>query len=64
MLARQADGFFVETLGVEVPPFDARDLSADQRRAVAEVLGTVLRPDFELAMVGRQSFQVQRTLLG
>src|SRR6202043_4111717 len=53
--AGRADGLFVEAFGVEVPAFDPRDLGADERGAVLEILGTVLRPDFELSVMRSQT---------
>ena len=46
VLARQPNGLFVETLGLQFSAFEACDLGGDQRRATPKVLGTVLRPLF------------------
>ena len=54
----RADGLFVQMLGVELAAFDARDLRADQRGAVFEILRAVLRPDFELSVVGGQRLEM------
>jgi hypothetical protein len=64
VLPSQPDGLFVETLGVELPPFDSGDLGADQRGAVAEVRGAVIRPYLELPKMRGESFQVRRMLVG
>src|ERR1700738_1134769 len=42
--AGRADGLFVEALGIELPAFDPRDLSADQRGAVLEIVRAIRRP--------------------
>ena len=52
--AGRADGLFVEALGIELAAFEARDLGADQRGAVLEILRAILRPHLELAVVGGQ----------
>ena len=39
--ARRADGLFVEPIGVELAALDARNLGADQRGAVLEILRAV-----------------------
>ena len=52
MLARQPDGVFVQAFGVQLPTFQARNLSAHQRRATPKVLGTILRPLFKLLTMG------------
>ncbi len=62
-LARQADGLLVETLGVERSLFDAGDLGADQRRAVSEILGAVMRPYLKLPVMRSESFQVRIMLV-
>ena len=54
----RADGLFVKMLGVELAAFDPRDLRADQRGAVLEVLRAILRPDLELSVVGGQSLEM------
>ena len=53
--ACRADGLFVEVLSIELAPLQARDLGADQRGAVLEVLRTVLRPDLQLPVMRGQS---------
>ena len=44
VLARQADGVFVQTLRVEMPPLDPRELGQDERKPVAIILGAVVGP--------------------
>ena len=61
--AGRADGLFVEAFGVEVPAFDPRDLGADERGAVLEILGTVLRPDFELSVMRSQTGNILLALV-
>jgi hypothetical protein len=51
----QADGLFVETLGVELSPLQARNLGADQCRPVAERCRAILRPDRDQLVMIRQS---------
>ena len=46
--AGRADGLFVEALGLELAALRARDLRADQRGAVLEILRAIRRPDLEL----------------
>ncbi len=41
-----------------VAAFNARDLGADQRGAVFEVLRAILRPDLKLSVVGGQSLEM------
>ncbi len=62
VVAGRADGLLVEALGVELAAFDARDLGADQRGAVREVLRAVLGPHLELAVVGGQGLEVLGSL--
>src|SRR5207247_11409502 len=50
--ARQLHGLFIEAHGLEIAAVDARDLGGDQRRAIPEILRTVLRPQRELLLVG------------
>ena len=47
VVARRADGLFIQTFGVEVAALQSGDFRADQRGAVREILGTILRPDLE-----------------
>ena len=55
LLARRPDGLLVETFGLQFPAFQARNLRADQRGSVCEVLRTVLRPEREaLVMFGQR----------
>ena len=53
--AGRADGLFVEAFGVEVPAFDPRDLGADERGAVLEIVRAIVRPGLELFVMRRQS---------
>ena len=46
-----ADGQLIESLGIELALFDARDFGAHQGCAGLEIRRAVLRPDFELPMV-------------
>ena len=62
--AGRADGLFVEALGIELPAFDARDLRADQRGAILEIVRAIRRPDLELAVVGGQCLDVLLPLVG
>ena len=57
VLARQPNGFFVQTLGVELPTFYASYLGTDQHRAVPEILRAVLRPYRELLVVDADCLQ-------
>ena len=45
-------------------PFNACDLGADQRGAVLEILRAILRPYFELPVVGGQSLEMLLSLAG
>src|SRR6266436_3900667 len=56
--AGRADGLFVEALGIELPAFDPSNLGADQRGAGFEILRAILRPYFELPVVGGQSLDM------
>src|SRR3954470_14044826 len=51
---RGANRLFVEMLRVERAAVEARDLGTYQRRAVLEILRTVLGPDGKLSLVARQ----------
>src|ERR1700687_5496943 len=62
--AGRADGLFVKALGIELPAFDPRDLGADQRGAVLEIVRAIRRPDFELSVMGSQSCDVLLALVG
>ena len=62
--AGRADGAFVKVHGVERAAFNTGDFRADQRRAVLEILGAILRPDFELSVVGSQPLQMPLPLAG
>src|SRR5262249_25238875 len=56
--AGRADGPFVKVHGVERTAFNPGDLCADQRGAVLEILRAILRPYFELSVVGNQCFKL------
>ena len=58
VVARRADGLFVESLGIELATFDARNLGADQRGAVLEILRAILRPDLKLPVMRGESVDV------
>jgi len=45
VLARRVDGLFVEALRIQFPPFQTRELGANQCRAVCERCRTVICPD-------------------
>src|SRR5262249_29206250 len=62
--AWRADGLFVKLLGVDRAAFDPRDLRAYQRGAVLKILRAVLRPCFELPVVGGQGLEVLLPLVG
>ena len=51
-------------LGIKYPAFDTRDLCADQRSAVFEILRTIHCPDLELPVVSGQSLQMLLPLIG
>ena len=55
--AGRADGLLVEAHRVNIAAFDARDLRADQRGAVLEVLRAVVGPLLELAVVAGQGLR-------
>src|SRR5215831_41972 len=55
---RGADGLFVKMLSIELAALDASDLGAHQGGAVLEILRAILRPDFELSMMGHQSLEM------
>src|ERR1700736_2142595 len=56
--AGRADGLFVEAFGIEVPACDPRNLGADQRRAVLEIVRAIRRPELELLVMRRDSVHV------
>src|SRR5229473_5096012 len=45
VLARRVDGLFVEALRIQFPPFQTRELGANQCRPVCERCRTVVCPD-------------------
>ncbi len=53
VLPRQPDGLFIETLGVQLPAFQARNLGADQSCAVCEGFRAGRRPPRELLVMSR-----------
>jgi hypothetical protein len=53
VVARRANGLFVEPLGVELPAFDPRNLGADQRSTVLEIVRAIRRPKLELLVMRR-----------
>jgi hypothetical protein len=52
VLTRGSYRLFVEALGVQFPAFDTGDLGADQRCAISEILGAILRQYNDLLVVG------------
>jgi hypothetical protein len=62
--AGRADGLFVEAFGVEVPAFDPRDLGADERGTVLEIVRAIRRPEPELLVMRSDSVQVLLTPAG
>src|SRR5262249_34071657 len=64
VLARRADRLLVQTFGIQLPALDARDLRADQRRAIPEVRWAARRPRQELSVMRDQSLEVLPALRG
>src|SRR3984893_16210092 len=62
--AGRADGLFVEAFGIELPAFDPRDLGADQRGAVLEIVRAIRRPELELPLMRSDSVQALPSLAG
>src|SRR4029453_16966903 len=60
----RADRLLIETLGVKFPAFEAGNLRVDQRDAILEVLGAIVRPDLELLSVGSDRLQVLMPVVG
>ena len=60
----RADGLFVKVHGIERAAIDPCNLRANQRSPVLEVLRAVLRPYFELSVVGDKSLEMLLPLLG
>ena len=58
VVAGGADGLFKETLRVKFSALEAGDFGAGKESAIREALRAILRPQFELLMVGRQRFKV------
>src|SRR5438132_621100 len=55
---RRADGLLVKTLGIELAALNASDLGTHQRAPVFEILRAILRPCFELSVMGDQSLKM------
>src|SRR3982074_2987722 len=53
--AGRADSLFVEALGIELPAFDPRNLGADPRSAVREIVRAIRRPELELLVMRSES---------
>ena len=64
IVAGRADRLFVEALGIELAALDPRDLGADQRGAVLEILRAILRPDLQLPVMRSDSVEVLLSLAG
>jgi hypothetical protein len=62
--AGRADGLFVEAHRIKVPAFDACGLGAYQRNTVLEIFRAILRPYFELSVVGGQSLEMLPVPIG
>src|SRR5271163_3848108 len=58
VVASRSSGPLVQTHGVGLAPFEARNLGAHQRRPICEVLGTVSRPRLKLQVVGGKRIPV------
>src|ERR1700758_5155955 len=56
--AGRANGLVVEAHRISIAAAQAGDLRPDQRGAVLEVLRAMLRPDFELPLMGGNSVQM------
>src|ERR1700686_1249127 len=59
-----ADGLFVEAHRINIAAIDARNLGADQRGAVLEILPAIRCPDFKLSVVGDESLDMLLSLIG
>src|SRR6202051_4171092 len=64
VLARRMDGLFVEALRVQFPPFQTRELCANQCRPVCERCRTVVCPDRYLLEMRSQRFQMLGPFFG
>src|ERR1700730_12398740 len=64
VLASRVDGLFVETLGVQFPLFQTRELRANQCRPVCESCRTVVCPDRYLLEMRCQRCQMLGPFLG
>ena len=62
--AGRADGLFVEAFGIELPAFEPRDLGADQRDAVREIIRAIRRPELELPLMRSDSVQALLSFAG
>src|SRR5215472_9973986 len=58
------DSPLIEPPGIGLAAFDPRDLRADQSGTIFKVLRAVLRPYFELPLVGCQSLEMLLSLVG
>src|SRR5215831_19717857 len=64
VVSRRADGLFIQMLGIEHAALDPGDLRADQRGAVLEIFGAVLRPNSDPFVMPGQSLQMLSALIG
>src|SRR5262249_50861351 len=55
---RGADGLFVKALGLEHSAFYSCDLRTDQRGSVFKILWAMLRPNYEVPVVGCQRLEM------
>ena len=62
--AGRADALLIEPHRIDVTAFQARDLGADQCRAVFEILRALPGPDLELPVMGGQSSEMRVLLVG
>jgi hypothetical protein len=60
----RADGLFVQALCIELAAFDASDLGAHQRDTAFEIFRAILRPDFDLSVVGGHRLAVLSVPIG
>src|SRR3954451_14538208 len=60
----RTDGLFVKVHGIERAAINPGNLRANQGSAILEVFRTVLRPRFELFVVGHKSLKMLLPLLG
>src|SRR5216683_4768111 len=62
--AGRADGLLVEVHRVNIAAVDASNLGADQRGAGFEILRAILRPYFELPVMGCESLDMLSAPVG